>query len=157
MSLQDAASDGRGLVAEGDGSNDSGDYTTTNEDKKPLLKKYISSFDRATLVEMHRVMSQEGRGLIDRQITALWGDAKDLQEEMQEVCFGSTRNRGSHGAHVKPFGHDLDSFKTSLPECALTGILAQVIGVDASSVEELMQRADEAVIEDRVQVCSQAI
>lgn len=39
----------------------------------------------------------------------------------------------------------------------LTGILAQVIGVDASSVEELMQRADEAVIEDKVQVCNQTL
>lgn len=31
-------------------------------------------------------------------------------------------------------------------------MVAQVIGVDASSVEELMQRADEAVISDKVQV-----
>lgn len=73
-------------MAEGDGSNYSTKEAGNQEETKPLLKKYISSFDRATLVEMHRIMSLEGRGLIDRQITALWGDAKELQEEMQLVC-----------------------------------------------------------------------
>lgn len=72
-----------------------------------MLKKYISSFDRATLVEMHRVMSREGRDLIDRQVTALWGDAKNLQEEMQTVCFVSMRNGRSRRADIDPFGHDV--------------------------------------------------
>lgn len=33
-------------------------------------------------------------------------------------------------------------------------MFVQVIGVDASSVEQLMQRADDAVIQDKVQVRS---
>lgn len=75
------------MVAEGDGSNEGGSESESveSEETKPLLKKYIGSFDRATLVEMHRIMSVEGRGLVDRQIRALWGDAQDLQQEMQTV------------------------------------------------------------------------
>ena len=86
--LQDAVLDGPDMVAEGDGSNEGVDNASAGQDgRKPLLKKYIGSFDRTTLLEMHRIMSIEGRGLVDRQIVALWGDAKDLQQEMQTVVY----------------------------------------------------------------------
>lgn len=83
--MQDAGADGPESVAQGDGSNESKDEPASENETKPLLRKYIHSFDRATLVEMHRIMSMEGRGLVDRQITALWGDGKELQQEMQAV------------------------------------------------------------------------
>ena len=57
------------------------------EKKKPELRKYIESFDKAMMVQMASVVSREGLNVLERQTKALWGDAKLLQEQMQEVCF----------------------------------------------------------------------
>lgn len=58
----------------------------TNKDGKPALRKYIDSFDKQTMRETASIMSREGASLLDRQTKALWGDAHELQEEMQKVC-----------------------------------------------------------------------
>jgi hypothetical protein len=55
------------------------------KDGKPALRKYIESFDQATLRETATLMSREGASLLDRQTKALWGDAHELQAEMQKV------------------------------------------------------------------------
>lgn len=54
-------------------------------EKKPALRKYIETFDQDTMRDTARMMSKEGMSLLDRQSTALWGEAKKLQEEMQKV------------------------------------------------------------------------
>jgi hypothetical protein len=53
---------------------------------KPELRKYIESFDQETMRETAKILSREGASLLDRQTRALWGDVKELQAEMQQVC-----------------------------------------------------------------------
>ena len=59
-------------------------------ERKPALRKYIETFDQETMRDTARMMSKEGMSLLDRQSTALWGEAKKLQEEMQKVCTSRT-------------------------------------------------------------------
>ena len=79
------------------------------DSKKGALRKYVESFDQETMMNTARLFSVEGAALVERQTEALFGDATELQKEMQDA-----------------------------------------IGQDASSVEELMKRVQEAVESDRV-------
>ena len=45
--------------------------------------RYVEAFDQATMVEMTRVVSAEGAALVEAQTTALFGDLKQLQRQMQ--------------------------------------------------------------------------
>lgn len=78
--------------------------------KKGALKEYVETFDQETMMATARLVTREGAALVERQTEALFGDAKKLQEEMQDA-----------------------------------------IGQDAASMEELMQRVQEAVSQDKVQ------
>ncbi|GFR44870.1 hypothetical protein Agub_g6213 [Astrephomene gubernaculifera] len=49
------------------------------------LRRYVESFDQATMVETARVVSVEGAALVERQTSALLGDIKKLTQQMQEV------------------------------------------------------------------------
>lgn len=50
---------------------------------KSALRKYIEKFDQTTMVETARIVSQEGAALVERQTTALFGDIKQLTQQMQ--------------------------------------------------------------------------
>ncbi|GLC43853.1 hypothetical protein PLESTB_000915300 [Pleodorina starrii] len=52
---------------------------------KSSLRRYVESFDQATMVETARVVSVEGAALVERQTSALLGDIKKLTAQMQEV------------------------------------------------------------------------
>ncbi|EFJ50713.1 hypothetical protein VOLCADRAFT_88515 [Volvox carteri f. nagariensis] len=52
---------------------------------KSALRRYVESFDQATMVETARVVSVEGAALVERQTSALLGDIKKLTTQMQEV------------------------------------------------------------------------
>lgn len=47
------------------------------------LRQYVESFDQETMIEMAKIVSLEGAALVERQTTALFGDLKSLQQEMQ--------------------------------------------------------------------------
>ena len=47
--------------------------------KGPSLKEYVEGFDQKTMMEMARLVSQEGAGLVERQTTGLFGKLADLQ------------------------------------------------------------------------------
>jgi class 3 adenylate cyclase len=47
------------------------------------LRKYIEGFDQATMIDTARVVSAEGAALVERQTTALFGDIKELTQQMQ--------------------------------------------------------------------------
>jgi hypothetical protein len=67
-------------------SSESASSSSSNEQpKQPALRKYIETFDQDTLRNTARMMSMEGLSLLDRQSTALWGEANELQAEMQKV------------------------------------------------------------------------
>lgn len=78
--------------------------------KKGVLKRYVESFDQEAMLATARLVTREGAALVERQTEALFGDAKKLQQEMQDA-----------------------------------------VGQDAASMEELMQRVQEAVANDKVQ------
>lgn len=80
------------------------------QSKKGALRRYVESFDQEAMLATARLVTREGAALVERQTEALFGDAMQLQAEMQEA-----------------------------------------VGQDASSMEELMQRVQEAVASDRVQ------
>ncbi|GLI59000.1 hypothetical protein VaNZ11_000823 [Volvox africanus] len=52
---------------------------------KSALRRYVESFDQATMVETARVVSVEGAALVERQTSALLGDIKKLTTQMQEA------------------------------------------------------------------------
>jgi class 3 adenylate cyclase len=47
------------------------------------LRKYVEGFDQATMIDTARVVSAEGAALVERQTTALFGDIKELTQQMQ--------------------------------------------------------------------------
>ena len=49
------------------------------------LRRYVESFDVSALREMAAIVSLEGAALVERQTLALFGDVKQLQEEMQNA------------------------------------------------------------------------
>ena len=49
------------------------------------LRRYVEAFDVAALREMAAIVSLEGAALVERQTLALFGDVKQLQEEMQNA------------------------------------------------------------------------
>jgi hypothetical protein len=53
--------------------------------KKSALREYVEQFDQQTMVEMTRIVSAEGAALVEAQTSALFGDLKQLQRQMQ-VC-----------------------------------------------------------------------
>jgi len=84
--------------------------------RQASLKEYAESFDQATLLETAQILSLEAAALVERQSTALFGDAKELQAQMSEV-----------------------------------------VGDDASSMEDLMQRVEEAVKEEKVATLTMSV
>eukprot|EP01023_Acetabularia_acetabulum_P050853 TRINITY_DN5546_c0_g1_i3.p1 TRINITY_DN5546_c0_g1~~TRINITY_DN5546_c0_g1_i3.p1 ORF type:complete len:215 (-),score=53.16 TRINITY_DN5546_c0_g1_i3:1199-1843(-) len=55
------------------------------EDQRPILKQYIAKFDQQTMIETSRLVSIEGAAIVEMQTTALFGDVKQLQKEMQNA------------------------------------------------------------------------
>ena len=51
--------------------------------RKPLLCRYVETFDQQTMLEMTQVVSAEGAALVEAQTSALFGDLKQLQRQMQ--------------------------------------------------------------------------
>mmetsp|Transcript_10708 Transcript_10708/g.29737 ORF Transcript_10708/g.29737 Transcript_10708/m.29737 type:complete len:394 (-) Transcript_10708:262-1443(-) len=49
------------------------------------LRKYVESFDQETMMNAARLCSVEGAALVERQTEALFGDAHELQREMQDA------------------------------------------------------------------------
>lgn len=45
--------------------------------------RYVDSFDQQTMLEMTRIVSAEGAALVEAQTSALFGDLKQLQRQMQ--------------------------------------------------------------------------
>ncbi|CAK0743020.1 hypothetical protein CVIRNUC_001438 [Coccomyxa viridis] len=72
--------------------------------KRIPLREYVETFDQQTMLEMTQVVSAEGAALVEAQTSALFGDLKQLQRQMQEA-----------------------------------------VGTDATSMEELMERVQNAV------------
>ena len=48
-----------------------------------LCHRYVEAFDQETMLEMTRVVSAEGAALVEAQTSALFGDLKLLQRQMQ--------------------------------------------------------------------------
>lgn len=76
--------------------------------RKASLKEYVNSFDQATLVETANILSIESASLVERQTSALFGDVRELQQQMSKV-----------------------------------------VGEDASSMDDLMKRIQDAVTNDK--------
>eukprot|EP01026_Neomeris_dumetosa_P009402 TRINITY_DN1317_c0_g1_i1.p1 TRINITY_DN1317_c0_g1~~TRINITY_DN1317_c0_g1_i1.p1 ORF type:complete len:309 (-),score=70.52 TRINITY_DN1317_c0_g1_i1:340-1266(-) len=81
-----------------------------------VLKQYVEQFDQQTMLETSRLVSIEGAALVERQTTALFGDVKKLQQDMQEA-----------------------------------------VGQDFISLEELMKRVQQAVMEQRVSTITMSV
>ena len=58
--------------------------------KKGSLKEYVDKFSPETVQEMARIVSQEAAQLIDMQASALFGDYRQLQEQMQVLLLSTT-------------------------------------------------------------------
>jgi hypothetical protein len=43
----------------------------------------VDAFDQQTMLEMTRIVSAEGAALVEAQTSALFGDLKQLQRQMQ--------------------------------------------------------------------------
>lgn len=80
------------------------------------LRRYVESFDIDAMREMASLVSLESAALVERQTSALFGDIKQLQTEMQTV-----------------------------------------VGVDAISAEELFQRVQVAVRDDKVSTLTMTV
>ncbi|KAL6776614.1 hypothetical protein ACKKBG_A21835 [Auxenochlorella protothecoides x Auxenochlorella symbiontica] len=52
---------------------------------KGALRRYVESFDQQTMLDMAKLVTQEGGALVERQTKALFGDPKALQRQMQEA------------------------------------------------------------------------
>ncbi|KAK9842873.1 hypothetical protein WJX74_003735 [Apatococcus lobatus] len=53
--------------------------------KASRLREYIEKFDQSTLLEMSRMLSQESVAIVETQTSALFGDIRKLQEQMQNA------------------------------------------------------------------------
>ena len=53
--------------------------------KAGRLREYIEKFDQTTLLEMSRMLSQESVAIVETQTSALFGDIRKLQEQMQNA------------------------------------------------------------------------
>ncbi len=53
--------------------------------KKGALRKYVESFDQETMMSAAKLCSVEAAALVERQTEALFGDAHELQREMQDA------------------------------------------------------------------------
>lgn len=53
--------------------------------KTSRLREYIEKFDQSTLLEMSRMLSQESVAIVETQTSALFGDIRKLQEQMQNA------------------------------------------------------------------------
>jgi len=53
--------------------------------RKSALRRYVESFDQATMLDTARVVSAEGSQLVERQTGALLGDIKTLTQQVQDV------------------------------------------------------------------------
>lgn len=71
----------------------------TGSTAKPALVKYMEQFDHGTLLEMTRIVSKEGSELIERQISALFGDINELQTQMQ-VLFKEVMRKNVLSSHL---------------------------------------------------------
>ncbi len=73
--------------------------------KSGKLREYIEKFDQTTLLEMSRMLSQESVAIVETQTSALFGDIRKLQEQMQSAVgqdvnsYEDLMNR----VQVKPF------------------------------------------------------
>ena len=95
---------------QGEAPSSSSSSSSSGEPQKGALRKYVESFDQEAMMATARLVTREGAALVERQTEALFGDAKQLQAEMQDA-----------------------------------------VGQDAASMEELMQRVQEAVASDKVE------
>ena len=53
--------------------------------KKGALRKYVESFDQEAMMATAKLVTVEAAGLVERQTNALFGDVRDLQNEMQSA------------------------------------------------------------------------
>ena len=53
--------------------------------KAGRLREYIEKFDQTTLLEMSRMLSTESVAIVETQTSALFGDIRKLQEQMQNA------------------------------------------------------------------------
>ncbi|WIA16709.1 hypothetical protein OEZ85_013364 [Tetradesmus obliquus] len=67
------------------GSRPRGPVRSDSSRGRSALRKYIEGFDQATMIDTARVVSAEGAALVERQTTALFGDIKELTQQMQEA------------------------------------------------------------------------
>lgn len=88
----------------GTASSSSSSSSSLIQKPKSALRQYVETFDQTVLQEMARLVTVEGSALVERQTKALFGDVKQLQQEMQKA-----------------------------------------VGQDATSMDELMQRVQQAV------------
>ncbi|CAG9462242.1 unnamed protein product [Pedinophyceae sp. YPF-701] len=51
--------------------------------EKAALRQYVESFDAPTLASTARLVSMEGAALVERQTTGLFGNVRELQEQMR--------------------------------------------------------------------------
>ena len=58
-------------------------YAAAQLDAMLLLCRYVETFDQQTMLEMTQVVSAEGAALVEAQTSALFGDLKQLQRQMQ--------------------------------------------------------------------------
>jgi len=81
----DEGGEGGGSAAASAAAGASGNGSAENKNKKGELRKYVESFDQETMMNTARLFSVEGAALVERQTEALFGDATELQKEMQEA------------------------------------------------------------------------
>jgi hypothetical protein len=56
--------------------------------QRSALRRYVEGFDQTTMIETARVVSVEGAALVERQTAALFGDIKELTQQMQGAVGG---------------------------------------------------------------------
>eukprot|EP00210_Caulerpa_lentillifera_P003399 g3243.t1 len=61
------------------------DKTQPNPNPKNLLRQYVESFDQEALRKIASIVSLEAASLVERQTLALFGDLKQLHNEMQNA------------------------------------------------------------------------
>lgn len=70
-----------------------GSGSPREQSKKGSLREYVDKFSPEVVQEMARVVSQEAAHLIDMQTLALFGDYRQLQEQMRvRPCLSLTFN-----------------------------------------------------------------
>jgi hypothetical protein len=78
-----SSSSSKGGSSEEAGSRPRGPVRSASSRGRSALRKYIEGFDQATMIDTARVVSAEGAALVERQTTALFGDIKELTQQMQ--------------------------------------------------------------------------